>query len=280
MTIRYKKILGYAMFILFSIMLSATEINAQSIWDQCTDGSAIERCETYDCPLGDTNNDGSCTLDDNSSRLTDVRNDSFCANPISGCGEVRYYPSNNSSACSVRVEENNNNCNLYTVGSPGTIPTPTPTVTATPRPVASPVVVIKPVCSTLVVSKSEGVAPLVSNLEIKPTGSFSQIKEYEFAITNPINGKTGTIVQSSPKLKQTFTSLGKHNIKAYIVTTTGEKITSASCNKTVEVSKLAIGGAGAGGDSLPETGSPLFAGVFIVFIGATGVYLYEKFRFI
>jgi hypothetical protein len=109
-----------------------------SSWSQCTDGRAIVRCETYDCPKGDTNSDGRCTLTDTEARLTDARNDSFCANPISGCGQVHYYPSGATNACLERVEEAGLNCDLYAVANPtftprpGASPTPTPQATATP----------------------------------------------------------------------------------------------------------------------------------------------------
>lgn len=123
-----------AMLTMFAQPLAAQ--NTGSSWSQCTDGRAIARCETYDCPRGDTNRDGRCTLTDTDARLTDARNDSFCANPISGCGQVHYYPSGSSAACLERVEESGLNCDLYAVANPTF--TPTPTTTATPRPTGTP----------------------------------------------------------------------------------------------------------------------------------------------
>lgn len=107
-------------------------------WSQCTDGRAIVRCETYDCPRGDTNSDGRCSLTDTDAKLTDARNDSFCANPISGCGQVHYFPSGSSSACLERVEESGLNCDLYAVANPSFTPRPTATPTPTPRASATP----------------------------------------------------------------------------------------------------------------------------------------------
>jgi len=122
------------------IVVPASEVFAQSVntsWSQCTDSRSIARCETYDCPEGDTNKDGKCTLTDDSARLTDARNDSFCANPISGCGQVHYYPSSSQEACLVRVEEQTN-CDLYAIASPNFTPNPTPTASPRSTSAASP----------------------------------------------------------------------------------------------------------------------------------------------
>lgn len=117
------------------LFASSSAVSAQT-WSQCRDGRSIVRCETYDCPQGDTNNDGRCTLLDSGARLTDARNDSFCANPISGCGQVHYFPSGSSEACIVRPEENSQmSCDLYAVAEPVFTPQPT----TSPRPTSSPV---------------------------------------------------------------------------------------------------------------------------------------------
>ena len=120
------------------LLVGAQSVSAQgSSWSQCQDGSAIARCETYDCPQGDTNKDGRCTLADSGGRLTDARNDSFCANPISGCGQVHYYPGGATNACLTRVEENSQEtCDLYAVATPNF--TPQPTATASPRTTSTP----------------------------------------------------------------------------------------------------------------------------------------------
>lgn len=107
-------------------------------WSQCPDKSSIARCETYNCPKGDTNQDGACTLVDSGASLSDTRNDSLCANPLSGCGEVRYFSKNTTIACAVRVKESGSNCNLYSAGNPSFI-TPTPLPTASPRATFQPV---------------------------------------------------------------------------------------------------------------------------------------------
>ncbi len=119
---------------------------AQSVdtsWSSCTDGRAIVRCETYDCPRGDTNGDGKCSLTDTDAKLTDARNDSFCANPISGCGQVHYYPGSSTSSCLERVEESGLNCDLYAVASPSFSPRPTklaaPTASPSPKVSTTPV---------------------------------------------------------------------------------------------------------------------------------------------
>ena len=128
-------------FVLLVLALPGA-VRAQGVntsWSQCTDGRVIVRCETYDCPKGDTNNDGRCSLTDTDAKLTDARNDSFCANPISGCGQVHYFPGGSSSACLVRVEESGLNCDLYAVADPSFTPRPTATPTATPTPTPSPV---------------------------------------------------------------------------------------------------------------------------------------------
>lgn len=107
-------------------------------WSQCPDKSPIARCETYNCPQGDTNQDGACTTADTGASLSDARNDSLCANPVSGCGEVRYFSKNSTLACAVRVKETGSNCNLFSAGNPS-FTTPTPIPTATPRATFQPV---------------------------------------------------------------------------------------------------------------------------------------------
>lgn len=132
-------------FFLAGAVLSVSFVRGASAqgnfsWSQCTDGRTIVRCETYDCPKGDTNSDGRCSLADTDAKLTDARNDPFCANPISGCGQVHYFPAGSSAACLERVEEAGLNCDLYAVANPSFTPrpTPTPTPTATPRASATP----------------------------------------------------------------------------------------------------------------------------------------------
>ena len=127
-------------FVLLVLALPGA-VRAQGVntsWSQCTDGRVIVRCETYDCPKGDTNKDGRCSLTDTDAKLTDARNDSFCANPISGCGQVRYFPGSSSSACIERVEESGLNCDLYAVANPSFTPRPSATPTASPKPSATP----------------------------------------------------------------------------------------------------------------------------------------------
>lgn len=283
MTERHHVLAFLAATVLLAI-LSVTNVSAQN-WSQCTNGAAITKCETYDCPNGDTNNDGSCTLQDSGARLTDVRNDSFCANPISGCGEVKYFSANSSNACSTRVEQTGNNCNLYSVGSPTFTPTPTPTSTpsATPTPAGSNTELV---CSGLVVSKTSGVAPLTVSFEAKASGKVANISQYEFVVTRP-NGVSGTIEQANSKLSQTFTTEGKYIIEAKLVDAAGKKYVSSLCKKEVEVLKAGIGGGDVGsgtttkgGEKLPETGIGTYIGVVFVAMGALGIFLYEKFRFV
>ncbi len=115
-------------------MLSA---QTQTTWAQCPAGDDIVRCQTFDCPQGDTSGDGVCDLKDEKARLTDARNDSLCANPTSGCGQVNYFSAGQNNACSVRVKENDNNCDLYKAADPN-FATREPTATPTPSPSASP----------------------------------------------------------------------------------------------------------------------------------------------
>ncbi len=125
--------------VLLSFYVATKTVLAQTptSWAQCPSGNEIVRCQTFDCPLGDTNKDGICDLKDEKARLTDARNDALCANPTSGCGQVNYFPSGSDNACSVRVKENNNNCNLYKAADPKfALPTPSPSPSL--QPVASP----------------------------------------------------------------------------------------------------------------------------------------------
>lgn len=147
-----KKLLAiFSLVSLIWVLLPVSFARAQSTsyWSSCSDGETIVRCETYNCVNGDTNNDGRCTVADKGAELTESRNDSFCANPASGCGEVLYFASNKNNSCAVRVKENNNNCNLYTASTPNfggaTIVLPTPTPTPVSRLNTSPVPSSKPV---------------------------------------------------------------------------------------------------------------------------------------
>ena len=121
-----------SIFILFLLFIAGnTNLNAQS-WAQCPSGEDIIRCETINCPKGDTNKDGSCSLDDENAQYSDARNNSLCANPTSGCGVIYYYPANSTQSCSVRVKERGTNCSLYKLTKFS--PTPIPTLAPTPTP--------------------------------------------------------------------------------------------------------------------------------------------------
>lgn len=121
------------------LVIKVSPFTVAQTWSRCQDGTAISRCETYDCPQGDTNKDGNCTLSDQGAKFTDARTDSYCANPASNCGQILYFKSQQSTSCAVLVKENSNNCDLYQAGSlerstatPSAIPTPTPSSTAQP----------------------------------------------------------------------------------------------------------------------------------------------------
>jgi len=180
-------------FIIWFLVPGLVRAQSSSSWSQCADGKTIVRCETYDCPKGDTNGDGRCTSADTNAKVTDARNDAFCANPISGCGQVLYYPAGSSSACLERVEEAGNNCDLYAVVTP----TFTPLATSTPIPTPTP----------------------------KPT---------QMPTASPSASPSATPVV-----------LGK----------------------------------GGGGDELPKTGPEhIWIGIFVLTLGASGVFLYEKYK--
>lgn len=116
-----------------SLFVSQVSAQSTSYWSQCADGASIVRCETYNCPRGDTNLDGLCDLKDASGVISDSRNDSFCANPPGGCGQVLYYAQGQNVSCAVRVKENENSCNLYKAGNPNfSTPTATPIATIAP----------------------------------------------------------------------------------------------------------------------------------------------------
>lgn len=130
-----KKIL-IAAFALVAVFLPASNVNAaNSSWDKCLDGTNIVRCETLECPKGDTNGDGQCTLADDGASVTQSRNDSFCGDPLVGCGQVNYYNSS-ANSCLVRVKQETSSCNLYKVSN--IVPTPVPTASPTPTPDPSP----------------------------------------------------------------------------------------------------------------------------------------------
>lgn len=124
--------------VLLSLIFVREVSAADSYWNQCGNGTPIVRCETYDCPQGDTNKDGRCNLNDDRAKLQESKNDAFCANPLSGCGEVLYYTQDSVNSCAIRVKENQNNCDLYKAGNPNITPSPTASATATPRPSSTP----------------------------------------------------------------------------------------------------------------------------------------------
>lgn len=117
------------LFVAFLLAMSKSLSAAD--WSQCPDSSPIVRCQTFNCPEGDTNKDGTCSLADDRAKVTDYRNDALCANPPSGCGVVHYYSDGQTNACVIRVKENENNCDLYNASNPVF-------VTATPKPTATP----------------------------------------------------------------------------------------------------------------------------------------------
>jgi hypothetical protein len=143
-----KRILTVSLTTLGLLALSVVPTFAQSsstsYWSQCADNTSIVRCDTYNCPKGDTNGDGLCDLKDSTASISESRNDSFCANPPSGCGQVLYYSTGTNNSCAVRVKENGNNCNLYKAGNPQFVnstpsvsPSPTPASRLNTSPIAS-----------------------------------------------------------------------------------------------------------------------------------------------
>lgn len=139
---------------LFALLFisSSYAYGASDSWSACPSGANVARCQTINCREGDTNKDGSCTLEDKYAELTSSRSDALCANPPSGCGEVLYFEANATTACIKRVKEAGTNCSLYSTSTPrfGTpTPTPTPTpspnskftlgATSTPKPTAKPI---------------------------------------------------------------------------------------------------------------------------------------------
>ena len=269
------QLLALALPVVFLYLgLNVGQASAQSNapWTQCTDGRVIVRCETYDCPNGDTNSDGTCNLSDTGARLTDARNDSFCANPLSGCGEVRYFPSGASASCSVRVEENDNNCNLYAVANPTF--TPQPTVSPTSSPSVGGSTVSR--CVSLKATPFEGNAPLTVVFEGMATDPNGSIREYEFVFSNE-DGEVGTVEQKTNKVSQKFDEPGEYLAKLTAVDSQGRRVTSSACETTVTVRSGTKGGL-TDEDTLPETGSELWIGLAIVAIGALGAYMYERYR--
>lgn len=260
----------YLLLILFLVALfvgvsSAWAQDSASDFSQCRDGSSIVRCETYDCPRGDSNNDGVCSLTDVGARLTDARNDSFCANPISGCGQVNYYSATNNSACSIRVEETVNNCDLYNAGTPTfssrPSPTPTPEASATDA-----------VCKALNVDEFEGSAPLTVQLSADATNAVS----YQFTFGDS-TGSANTKVQSTSRVSHTYTKAGVYTASVSVKGDGGEYTSSNTCKKVITVREgKALGGSTE--KTLPKTGSPLWIGLAIAVSGICGAYLFERYR--
>lgn len=134
-----KHVLIFGLALIGVMSFSAPALAEDAFWNQCGNGSTIVRCETYDCPRGDTNRDGRCSLSDTDAKLQEAKNDAFCANPLSGCGEVEYFTAGSGNSCAVRVKETKNNCDLYSASNPNfATATSSPTASPTPRPSASP----------------------------------------------------------------------------------------------------------------------------------------------
>lgn len=255
-------------------------LRAQSEWDICPNGATIVRCETYNCPQGDTNGDGSCTLSDNGASLTSARNDSLCANPISGCGEVRYYGAGGQSACGVRVKQDLTNCNLYNPGDPdsspiprvGESPSPLPTTTTTPTPSPSP----SPFISCNALNAEPGNVDSVP-FDVSFTSSvIGDVENYRFDFgdgSSPITLSRGVIVHR-------YSEPGVYTASLQVAGEDGEFKASSSCRAVVNVGET--GATTKGGepiDELPETGSPILYVVGIAGFGALGVFIFERYRF-
>lgn len=252
-------------------------VQAESSWEKCDNGSTVVHCETYDCPQGDTNKDGKCTTTDKGARITDSRNDSLCINPASGCGQVLYFPANSANSCLVRVEETNNNCDL---SNPTPTVTPRPTATAasssTPKPTSTPSI-SNLACSELIVSPTTGTNPLKITLTAKATGKLVDISEYKFSLTDPNGKNVGLVEQKSEKLVQNLSKVGTYTANVSIIDKNNQEVTSEKCEVEIVVTDSKVLG---GTDKLPETGSSLYYGLAILGMGALGVYLYEKFKFV
>lgn len=133
----FVKEISFILILFVLLFMSASWASAaDEAWSVCPNKAEIARCETINCPQGDTNSDGKCTLADANAELTDARNDALCANPTSGCGQVNYFEKGQAQACSTRTKESNFNCSLYSVSElkPTTKPSPTPTATPVAKP--------------------------------------------------------------------------------------------------------------------------------------------------
>lgn len=247
-------------FVLGTKFAGNVSAQSNSSWSQCSDGRAIARCQTYDCPQGDTNNDGKCTLEDTKARLTDARNDSLCANPTSGCGQINYFPSGSSTSCISHIEEGTLNCDLYAVASPS----------FTPKPTASPSTVSK--CVSLTASPKSGKSPLAVSFTATATDPDGSIKEYDFEIDKPGTDTNGHVVQAGNKLSQTFTDNGTYTVRVTATDSKGKKVTSDAC-----VAKVIVGDTAA--SELPKTGpDDMWIGFAVVAVGMLGVFVYERYR--
>lgn len=249
------------MIIITSLFTTQLTAHAQDNFGfVCKDNRQIVRCQTYDCPLGDTNKDGRCTLEDDSARLTDARNNPLCANPPSGCGEVLYFAVNDNSACGIRVKQERQNCELFQTSELLINPSSESSLLKQPETLE---------CINLSVSAFEGNAPLTVDFSVQTSGNPSQF-EFNF-------GDSGSPVKlTGSKTNHTYDKPGVY--KAHVrVSSDGQNfVTSPSCSRTIIVRENLA--SQTKGGTLPKTGIGFSLAFLLGFGTLFGVFLFEKFN--
>lgn len=107
-----KKLIPF--FILIYVLIPKTALALTPTWEQCLDGAEIVHCETFNCPLGDTDGDNACTPSDKGASISDIRNDALCALPASSCGAIHYFSADGGLSCDVYAVEKTSVCDIET----------------------------------------------------------------------------------------------------------------------------------------------------------------------
>ncbi len=275
----------YLLLILGLSLFSPRLVNAQAAWEMCSDGTLIVRCESINCPRGDTSGDGTCTLSDEDSSFTDFRNDALCANPVSGCGVVRYY--NQSNNCNTRVKQDAPNCTLYATANPNFTPPPTQSGAggqATLAPVQTPTSSPNPIGGTVAAKCVNLVAEPTSSNKVPADVKFTaladgQVTGYEFNFGDDATGDNDVFRLNTNTIIHRYEKSGKYVALVRVAQGEGLYETKASCSATVTIDDgqvLTKGGEPV--EKLPETGSEIYGLIALIAMGFGGIYMYERFR--
>jgi len=169
--------------------------------------------------------------------------------------------------------------------------TPTPTVTSTPSPTPTNTPSPTPTtqnedepesrCVSLSASPSEGTAPLT----VKFTGSgFDEdgdIKRYRFDFGDASDGQPQVWEQEGAEAGHRYQNPGTYTASLSVQDSRNNwRDGQNDCKKTIKVSGVPQVLGGSTVKELPKTGSSIWTGLFLITFGASGLYLYKRFKLV